>query len=150
MIAVSGTNRPVVMFTAQVADENGRWRAVQIGVRKEYVDESQKTAREALRAMFRVAALTTLLSFTVASGLLVWMFRRDVHRQRKSADEEHLTFAGVMADGIVHDLRNPMSSMKLDVQMLERELAKGDEARSERIQRNRIVFQLYRLSGEST
>ena len=134
MVVISGSNTPVVMFTTQVASDSGAWRSVQIGIRKEFVDDRQAAAKEALLAMFRVSALTTVLSFGLTLGLLAWMLRRDVRRQRKSADEEHLTFAGVMADGIVHDLRNPMSSLRLDVQMIGREIAKGDDLREDRVQ----------------
>ena len=38
-----------------------------------------------------------------------------------------------MANGIVHDFRNPMSAMRLDVQLLGREAARGDACRPDRL-----------------
>jgi signal transduction histidine kinase len=54
-------------------------------------------------------------------------------RERRRRQEEHLAFAGVLANGIVHDFRNPMSSMRLDLQMLAKETGKGAAVRLERV-----------------
>jgi signal transduction histidine kinase len=42
------------------------------------------------------------------------MMQREARRQRQRRAEEHLAFAGVLANGIVHDFRNPMSSVRLE------------------------------------
>jgi signal transduction histidine kinase len=39
----------------------------------------------------------------------------------------------MLANGIVHDFRNPMSSLRLDAQLLEKETAKGAAGRTERV-----------------
>ena len=59
--------------------------------------------------------------------------RREHRRELQRREEEHLAFAGVLANSIVHDFRNPMSSMQLDVQMLNKEVAEGGRGRPERI-----------------
>jgi signal transduction histidine kinase len=53
------------------------------------------------------------------------MMRREIKRESRRRKDEHLAFSGMLANGIVHDFRNPMSSMKLDVQMLHREANKN-------------------------
>jgi signal transduction histidine kinase len=62
------------------------------------------------------------------------MFFREEDQDRKRRSEEHLAYAGVMASGIVHDFRNPMSSLRLDVQMLQKQTAKGKECDIDRIE----------------
>ena len=61
------------------------------------------------------------------------MVRREERRERARRREEHLAFSGMLANGIVHDFRNPMSSLRLDAQMLEKESGRGAEARTERM-----------------
>jgi signal transduction histidine kinase len=61
------------------------------------------------------------------------MMRREVQREKLRREQEHLAFSGGLANGIVHDFRNPMSSMRLDVQMLEKEAARGPECRMARV-----------------
>ena len=61
------------------------------------------------------------------------MLRREHLRETQRRAEEHLAFAGVLANGIVHDFRNPMSSLRLDVQMLHKEAEKGADGRPGRI-----------------
>jgi signal transduction histidine kinase len=83
--------------------------------------------------MFRVSLVTVIVSFAISAVLVVWMMRRESRREAQRRDEEHLAFAGVLANGIVHDFRNPMSSMRLDVQMLNKEVARGESCRSGRV-----------------
>jgi signal transduction histidine kinase len=59
--------------------------------------------------------------------------RREERRERARRREEHLAFSGMLANGIVHDFRNPMSSLRLDAQMLEKESGRGAEVRTERM-----------------
>ena len=71
--------------------------------------------------------------FAVCLALVAGMVRREERRERARRREEHLAFSGMLANGIVHDFRNPMSSLRLDAQMLEKEAGRGAEARAERM-----------------
>jgi signal transduction histidine kinase len=102
-------------------------------MRKETVEREQRAATTAIGSMFQLSLITVIVSFSTCALLVVWMMRREVQRERQRREEEHLAFAGVMANGIVHDFRNPMSAMQLDVQMLNREVARGKECRHERV-----------------
>ena len=85
--------------------------------------------------MFRFSLLTIVVSFLCCILLVIWMMRREMLREKLRREQEHLAFSGVLSNGIVHDFRNPMSSIRLDVQMLGREIGKGTECQQERVAR---------------
>ena len=125
---------PVVAFATHFTGDDGTTCLVEIALRKETVALQEKAASEAISSMFKVSLVTVIISFGVCVVLVVWMMRREDVREKHRREEEHLAFAGVLANGILHDFRNPMSSVRLDVQMLNKEAAKGETCRTERIQ----------------
>ncbi len=133
LLDLGGEEVPVVVFNRQLWGGDGVPLEVEIAMRKETVEREQRAATTAIGSMFQLSLITVIVSFSTCALLVVWMMRREVQRERQRREEEHLAFAGVMANGIVHDFRNPMSAMQLDVQMLNREVARGKECRHERV-----------------
>jgi signal transduction histidine kinase len=133
LLDVGNQTVPVVIFATQVAGEDGTPRLLEIALRKDIVEREESNAARAIASMFNVALATVVVSFALCAVLVVWMMRREHLRETQRRAEEHLAFAGVLANGIVHDFRNPMSSLGLDVQMLHKEAAKGAECRLERV-----------------
>jgi signal transduction histidine kinase len=124
---------PVVVFAVRVPGEDGRPRVLEVALRKETVEREESAPTAVVASMFRVSLATVTVSFLACAVLVVWMMRREHRREERRRAEEHLAFAGVLANGIVHDFRNPMSSLRLDAQMLEKEAARAPAARPERI-----------------
>jgi two-component system sensor histidine kinase HydH len=122
-----------VVFARQVPGEDSRPRVVEIALRKDTVEREEKAPASAIASMFKVSLATVGVAFAFCVLLVAWMMRRETLREAQRRQEEHLAFAGVLANGIVHDFRNPMSSLRLDVQMLQREAAKGGESRLPRM-----------------
>lgn len=133
LLATGRTVDPVLTFTLQIPGAGAPPRFVQVAMRKDAVTQREERATEVLSLMFRLSILTLAIAFGLAVLLVVWAFRHEMDRQRRRRDEEHLAFAGILADGIIHDVRNPMSSLKLDLQMLEKEAGKADSARPDRL-----------------
>jgi signal transduction histidine kinase len=73
------------------------------------------------------------VAFLLAILLITWILRHEMAFQQRQRDSEHLTFAGILANGIIHDVRNPMSSLRLDIQMLQKEADKGGGANVDRV-----------------
>lgn len=144
---------PVLTFTARTAADGGAARSVQVAVRRGQVEREEAEAAAALGVMFRVALGTMTTAFLLSVLLVVWVFRRELRRQRRRRVEEHLALAGALADGIIHDVRNPLSALGLDVQMIEREAGKGRAASPERLQElavraRRTIERLDSIMGE--
>jgi signal transduction histidine kinase len=133
LMADGKTVSPVLTFTVQVPGEGDPSRYVQVAMRKDAVTQREERANAVLSLMFRLSVLTLAIAFGLAVLLVVWAFRHELERQRRRRDEEHLAFAGILADGIIHDVRNPMSSLRLDLQMLEKEANKAGDLRPDRI-----------------
>ena len=124
---------PVLTFVGEAPSAEGHVLSIRVGIRKDTVAREESGAYAALRAMFRVALLTITLSFAVCVVLVAWLIQREIGRERLRREQEHLTFAGALANGILHDFRNPMSALRLDLQMLQKEVEKGAACRSDRL-----------------
>lgn len=124
---------PVVVFATQHLSDDGQAVLVEAALRRDTLARHEKGAATAIASMFRVSVLTIVISFSVCAGLVVWLLHRETLREGQRRREEHLAFAGLLANGIVHDFRNPMSAARLDAQMLEKEAAKGTGARLDRV-----------------
>ncbi len=126
VINVGGKTVPVVVFSKTVPGNAFNNTKIRLALRKDTVNREEKSADKAINSMFRLTLLTLIISFSTCVMLVVWMMRSEIKRESRRRKEEHLAFSGILANGIVHDFRNPMSSMKLDVQMLHREASKDD------------------------
>ena len=123
----------VLTFSAPVPDVAGPGRAVEVVMREDAVQQREEQAAAMLGVMFRLALVTLGVALVLGAVLGVWVVRHEMAWQRRRRDEEHLAFAGLLADGIIHDVRNPMSSLRLDIQMLQKEAEKAAEARPARL-----------------
>ena len=134
LLSVGGETLPVVVLAQRFAGDGGKEHIVEVALKREAVEREEQAASSAIASMFRLSLLTVLLSFGICALLVVWMMRRETRREEQRREEEHLAFAGVLANGIVHDFRNPMSSLRLDAQMLAKEVDRGQACRGERLQ----------------
>jgi signal transduction histidine kinase len=123
---------PVVVFSSDADTTNGTLH-VEVALRKEAVSREARAAGSAISSMFRLSLLTVCIAFGLCILLVVLMMRREMRHEALRSEQEHLAFSGMLANGIVHDFRNPMSSLKLDAQMLEKEVGQDGQARPGRI-----------------
>jgi signal transduction histidine kinase len=124
---------PVVTFSVAVTNPRAESISLELGMRRRAVEREEWPATSAIESMYRLSLATMVGCFAVCLALVVGMVRREERRERARRREEHLAFSGVLANGIVHDFRNPMSSLRLDAQMLEKEAGRGAEMRTERM-----------------
>ena len=124
---------PVVTFSVAVTNPQTEAVSLELGMRRQAVEREEWPAARAIESLYRLSLLTIGGCFAVCVGVVVWTVRREERREQARRREEHLAFSGVLANGIVHDFRNPMSSLRLDAQMLEKETGRGNEARPARI-----------------
>lgn len=129
-----GEGMPVVTFTVALEPEPGA-EAIELeaGFARRAVEREEWAAVSAIDSMYRLGLATVAAAFALCLALVAWVARREEARERARRREEHLAFSGMLANGIVHDFRNPMSSLRLDAQMLEKEAVKGSGARPERV-----------------
>jgi signal transduction histidine kinase len=134
VLELGGAEVPVMVFRREVRmPDKGGQLDIEVGLRRTAVDREEQAAAQAVTSLFRLSVLTVSVAFGVCLLLLIWLVRRDRLWAERRRQEEHLAFSGMLANGIVHDFRNPMSSVRLDAQMLEREVQRPEGARPERL-----------------
>ncbi|MDD5708640.1 MAG: histidine kinase dimerization/phospho-acceptor domain-containing protein, partial [Kiritimatiellae bacterium] len=144
-----GQRMPVVVFRQELPQPDGSVLAVEVGMRREALQRYERSARQAVRFMFHLALFAMAMTVGLCVTILVWAMRRERRFEAHRRQEEHLVFSGMVANGIVHDFRNPMSAVRLDAQMLAREVRRTEGARPERLIElaERIGHTLDRLDG---
>lgn len=134
LLEVNGEIIPVMVFAQVIPREPGEepW-VVEVGLRREIVADAERVPNTLLESIYRFSLLIAGSALLVCLGLFVWAIRRDRRRETRRQREEHLMFSGMLANGIAHDFRNPMSSARLDAQMLAREAERDGGPRPERM-----------------
>ncbi|MCH9652093.1 MAG: GHKL domain-containing protein [Deltaproteobacteria bacterium] len=90
-----------------------------------------------------IAGVTLVMLLSAYLG--VWLlFRRARRLEKAAADSERMAYIGTLAAGLAHEIRNPLNSLSLNMQMLEEELNEsptksGSSQRLLAITRNEIL-----------
>jgi len=82
---------------------------------------------EVLRGeLIRQATLVGVASMALLAGAYtaVWMLLRRARRlELQAAEAERMAYVGTLASGLAHEIRSPLNSLNLNMQMLEEEIA---------------------------
>ncbi|MCL1888779.1 MAG: HAMP domain-containing histidine kinase [Kiritimatiellaeota bacterium] len=133
LLESGGNVTPVMVFEQEVPRGDGPPWVVELALRREIFNDAERIPASLLRSVTGFTLLVGGASLGVCLALLTWAIRRDRAREGRRRREEHLMFSGALAGGIAHDFRNPMSSARLDAQMLGREAAREGGPRPERM-----------------
>lgn len=103
----------------------GSYGMLQIGISP--VELSRRI--EVLRGeLVRQAAVIGLVSMVLLLSALaaVWLLlQRSRKLELQAAEAERLAYIGTLASGLAHEIRNPLNSLNLNMQMLEEEMEEG-------------------------
>jgi signal transduction histidine kinase len=70
-----------------------------------------------------VIGVITFLLLTTAYVAVWLLWRRAALLEAKNKEAERLAYIGTLASGLAHEIRNPLNSLNLNMQMLEEEIA---------------------------
>jgi len=132
-IDIGGRQEPVFVFSRRTSTDPNVNIIMETTFKQNAVTEKEEIAINMVNSLFVFSLTLLIVSSAISAAILILAIARDKRRLEISRQEEHLAFSGVMANGILHDFRNPMSAVKLDAQMLERELARSDGFRQDRV-----------------
>ncbi len=110
-----------------------------------------KRIHETTRIIRKKLGLYTALSllvFTMLTYYIIKLLFRINRLQRHAVEREHFALVGRMANGLAHELKNPLNAMTMSVQMIDEDLTNDvidKEQFSEMI--NDIKLEVRRLSG---
>ncbi len=128
-----GLSVPVVVFQQRATHADGSVVQVEVGMRAETLAVRERDSTRAVRLLLRLAMLVLILTSLFAIAVTIIAVRYDRRMEARHRREEHLVFSGMVANSIVHDFRNPMSAVRLDAQLILREVARPEGMRADRL-----------------
>ena len=87
--------------------------------------------RELLRQAAIIAALTVAL-FVAGYVIYSRLSRQTALAERQAQEAEQMAYVGTLASGLAHEIRSPLNSLNLNMQMLQEEMATDKSRRSAR------------------
>ena len=99
---------------------------VVIGVSEEELQRRIAELRSDLVSGVSIVAVFTATLLGVALAAILLLFRRADQLEEQALEAERMAYVGTLASGLAHEIRNPLNSLNLNMQMLE------EEARSRR------------------
>lgn len=111
--------------TFQVPDISvpiGDYGQIQIGISPLQLSKRIEVLRsELIRQTMLIGIASTLL--LISAYVVVWLvIRRSQRLEVQAAEAERLAYLGTLASGLAHEIRNPLNSLNLNMQMLEEEI----------------------------
>ena len=101
----------------------GEFGALRIGISPLEMDRRIGELRgELIRQTTWIGGLTVAI-VVMAFLLISALFRRGQRLEAQAAEAERLAYLGTLAAGLAHEIRNPLNSLSLNMQMLEEDLA---------------------------
>ncbi len=77
------------------------------------------------RDLTRQTSLIGAFSITLLGAAFIviwWLFRRAGRLEQQAQEAERMAYVGTLASGLAHEIRNPLNSLNLNMQMLEEEV----------------------------
>jgi signal transduction histidine kinase len=104
-----------------------------IGLRRAEIEERLQVLRGDLMRQAGLIGLLSVVIFGVAYWLIVHLVRRSQLLEGKAREAERMAFVGTLASGLAHEIRSPLNSLNLNMQMLEEELAASAQRSDRRL-----------------
>ncbi|HVR28730.1 MAG TPA: ATP-binding protein [Thermoanaerobaculia bacterium] len=98
--------------------------------------ELERRAGQLRADLIRSAAPIAVLTLVVLVGaylFILWLVRRAKKLEGRAKEAEQLAYVGTLASGLAHEIRSPLNSLNLNMQMLEEEAAEGDHRPNRRL-----------------
>lgn len=100
----------------------GSLGVIEIGISESELAKRTSSLRsELIRQTGLISALTIALIGSAYAIILV-LVRRARRLEIQAAEAERLAYIGTLASGLAHEIRNPLNSLNLNMQMLEEEI----------------------------
>jgi signal transduction histidine kinase len=98
--------------------------------------ELERRAGQLRADLIRSAApilVLTLIVLVSAYLFILWLVRRAKKLEGRAKEAEQLAYVGTLASGLAHEIRSPLNSLNLNMQMLEEEAAQSDRRSNHRL-----------------
>jgi signal transduction histidine kinase len=111
----------------------GEFGHMTIGISREQMEKRVQALRHDLLRQASIVAGVTLGLLLTAYLVIFWLLRRGRALEAQAAEAERMATIGTLAAGLAHEIRNPLNSLSLNMQMLEEDLGGGAEGATRRL-----------------
>lgn len=121
-----------------------------IGVSEEAVQERISVLRRDLVRQTSLIGGFTVALLLIASIAFLRLWRRSRGLEEQAQEAERMAYVGTLASGLAHEIRSPLNSLSLNMQMLEEEARETGESASQKRLLAITRSELRRLEGLAT
>ncbi len=120
----------------------GELGILHVGISQEEMQRRSETLRSELVRKISFVGLVTIFVLLLAY-LIIWgLWKRGRRLEEQALEAERMAYIGTLASGLAHEIRNPLNSLTLNMQLLEEEmggaLSNGSNRRLMSITRSEI------------
>jgi signal transduction histidine kinase len=106
----------------------GDYGQLEIGISAAELGRRIEVLRTDLIRQTSVIGVASML-LLISAYVVVWLvLRRSQRLEVQAAEAARLAYLGTLASGLAHEIRNPLNSLSLNMQMLEEEIEEGGSA----------------------
>lgn len=106
----------------QVEEPIGEFGMLRIGISEQDLQERIGELRQDLLGLASTLGVVTAGLLVGAILLISILLRRGQRLEEQAVESERMAYIGTLASGLAHEIRNPLNSLSLNMQMLEEEL----------------------------
>lgn len=100
----------------------GELGTVVIGLSDEEVQKRIAVLRRDLTRQATLLGVVTVLLLLAAFAAFVLVYKRSRRLEEQAREAERMAYIGTLASGLAHEIRSPLNSLSLNMQMLEEEV----------------------------
>lgn len=86
------------------------------------VRQEVESLRRDLNRKLGFGIIASLLLLTLGLIYVIWAYKRNQSLQMRARAADRLAYVGTLASGLAHEIRNPLNSMNMNVQLIQEEL----------------------------
>ncbi len=154
-VAPGGDSLEMAIEPSELELENvevpiGELGTMVIGLSRHQVQERIGVLRQDLIRQTSVIGVLTLTLLMAAFAAIWLLFRRARRLEEQAVEAERMAYVGTLASGLAHEIRNPLNSLSLNMQMLEEEAAQRGSSGAQKRLLSITRSELHRLERLAT
>lgn len=86
------------------------------------IEQEVATLRRDLNRKLTIAIVLSVVLLGLGLAYVIWAYRRNKELQEQATKADQMAYVGTLASGLAHEIRNPLNSMNMNVQLIQEEL----------------------------